>query len=964
MRAKTKKIVSVLLAVILSFSMVYPAFAATATSVGKFEFTIESDKKEYVSGDEINLTTTVKNGTDSKKYYSVVYRSTPFAKLSDADKNSIKYGELDSGEDATYNTVATAKHSVFTQENLQSVYDIIFGKVMSIIFKLISFVSETWEAVSITVDGVKAVVVVEVNWDDQPLDSDEPVDPVDPVDPVVPAEINLTIDQTNFTTNENTAFISGTYVCNELDNINYEVAPFFYETGSSVSGEVIIDGSKWETTVKLKPGENIIDVSVVDRHGNEKTKSITVKYDIGESYTYDSDDISVDEDKNVSYINNILILWFDDDTEESEIEEIVRSIGGEYAGVNYAFNEYQIRVSKKTLDELYDLADELYDEYDCILLADVDFVTKVENVAVNDPWAGDVSRADWLDDTVGGSNWGVEAIEAQGAWDYADRFSTIKIGVVDNGFSTSHSDLRGNINVLSDANTVNAERDHGTHVSGIINAKSNNGIGLTGVMYNKANLLCYDASTGEDDTIPDSEVYNGFAKLVQSGAKVVNFSLGKKGYRSSDAINNEGKRASLAMAKLLSKGYDFLVVQSAGNSAVDALNNGLFSSITRNNCRTYRNVTVNDIMNRVIIVAAAEQTGADSYMLTDFSSGGSQVSIAAPGKEIYSTVLDSYGYKDGTSMAAPMVTAVAGLVWSVNDDFTGAEVKEIVCNSTNKIAYDNPESDKTSGDFALVNAKLAVEEAIKRTDGTGILSIEFVDAANGNDIYGATIECTSYTGNNDYTVGTKYTATSNTLKVELPAGNYKFKVSANGYIDNEISFEIKSGMTADLIAMLSKELGDSEVQIVMQWGTEEHYTEPEDLDSHLYGIRKDGSAYHVYYSEMGDDDIAWLDIDDTWYVGPETITLNLNEFESFTYSVHNYTNRYADSDSEYAMELAKSEVFVIVKVGNREVARFDVPTNRKGTVWNVFEMDSNGVINVINTFEYISNPGEVGSTLH
>lgn len=961
MRAKSKKIISLLLAAVLIFSTAYPVFAVAAESVGKFSVTITSDKKEYVTGDEIKLTTNVKNGTARKKYVSVVYRSTPFVKLSDTDKNSIKYDELESGEEATFNLSATAKHSVFTQESLQNIYDIILGKIMSLLYKLISMFSESWTAVSVKVDGVSAVVIAEVHSDDNPIKEDEPVEPDEPV---IPSEINITIDQSDFTTNNNTAFISGTYVCNNLDNINYEVAPFFYETGSSVSGEVIIDGSKWETTVKLKPGDNIIDVSVADRNGNEKTKSITVKYDIGESYTYTSDDISVDEEKEVEYINNILVLWFDDDTEESEIEEIVRSIGGTYAGVNYALNEYQIRVSKKSLDELKELADDLCDEYDCILLADVDYITKIENVAVSDPWAGDVSRTDWLDDTVDGSNWSVEAIEAPGAWDYADRFSTIKVGVVDNGFSTSHPDLRGNINVLSDANTVDTETDHGTHVSGIINAKANNGTGLTGIMYNKANLLGYDVATGEDDSISDSAIYNGFAKLVQSGAKVINFSLGMSGYHDSETINSEGNRASLAIAKLLNNGYDFVVVQSAGNSSVDALNNGLFSSITSSNCKTYKNVTVSDIMNRVIIVAAAEQSGTDSYMVTNFSNGGSQVSIAAPGRSIYSTVLNDYESWNGTSMAAPIVTAVAGLVWSVNDDFTGAEVKEIVCNSTNKIAYDNTSTTSTAGDFDLVNAKLAVEEAIKRTDGKGTLSIEFVDAANGNDIFNAAIECTSYTGNNDFRVGTKYTASSNSLRVELPAGNYKFKVSAEGYIDNELSFEIKSGMNTDLIAMLSKELGDSEVQIVMQWGTEENPTDPSDLDSHFYGIRNNGSAYHVYYREMGNSDIAWLDIDDVNYVGPETITLNLNEFSSFTYSVHNFTNRDATSESEEAIELAKSEVFVIVKVGNREVAKFNVPTNRKGTVWNVFEMDNNGVISVINTFEYISEPELVGSTLH
>ena len=73
-------------------------------------------------------------------------------------------------------------------------------------------------------------------------------------------------------------------------------------------------------------------------------------------------------------------------------------------------------------------------------------------------------------------------------------------------------------------------------------------------------------------------------------------------------------------------------------------------------------------------------------------------------------------------MAAPCVTGVAGLVWSVNPEFTGKDVKEIIVTSTDKTAVINDYSEYIFNvelmDYPMLNAKLAVEEAIKRTDKT------------------------------------------------------------------------------------------------------------------------------------------------------------------------------------------------------------------------------------------------------
>ena len=202
------------------------------------------------------------------------------------------------------------------------------------------------------------------------------------------------------------------------------------------------------------------------------------------------------------------------------------------------------------------------------------------------------------------------------------------------------------------------------------------------------------------------------------------------------------------MSSLLNKGYDFVAVQAAGNGNVlgypiDASNNGHFSSVNENNIFTgFNKLDKSEILDRIIVVGAAENNGDGTYRQSFFSNVGPAISVSAPGNEIYSLDMNSdYCTLTGTSMATPMVTAVASLVWSVNPDFKGPEIKEIVCTATDKIAAVNTEAayfdDLELMDYPMVNAKLAVEEAIKRTDSTvgtleGIVSDEGANAVEFN----------------------------------------------------------------------------------------------------------------------------------------------------------------------------------------------------------------------------------------
>ncbi len=109
--------------------------------------------------------------------------------------------------------------------------------------------------------------------------------------------------------------------------------------------------------------------------------------------------------------------------------------------------------------------------------------------------------------------------------------------------------------------------------------------------------------------------------------------------------------------------------------------------------------------------------------MANSSQVGERVDIVAPGSEILSpinTSTSSYDSWNGTSMAAPHVSGVAGMIWSVNPTLTGAEVKEILTSTTVGTVSIDIDGDGVYGVaskhevYNILNAKNAVNEALRR----------------------------------------------------------------------------------------------------------------------------------------------------------------------------------------------------------------------------------------------------------
>jgi len=255
------------------------------------------------------------------------------------------------------------------------------------------------------------------------------------------------------------------------------------------------------------------------------------------------------------------------------------------------------------------------------------------------------------------NQWALPTIGAPIAWDVTRGSSSVRVAVVDCGvFSQAtgraapdgqagHPDLRGRVTVDQDFTASSTGFDdfcnHGTHVAGIVGAAGNNGIGVSGlaplVTVMNAKVL------GDSGTGATSNILNGVIWAVQNGAKVVNLSLGR------DGTCSQSEQDTMSWA--WSQGA--VIVASSGNS-------GLPASGAPGNCPN------------VISVGSTTSDDAPST----FSNTTLNVDVAAPGSNILSTVrTGQYAYFNGTSMAAPHVAALAGLLWSQRP---GASNQEIV----------------------------------------------------------------------------------------------------------------------------------------------------------------------------------------------------------------------------------------------------------------------------------------------
>jgi len=204
--------------------------------------------------------------------------------------------------------------------------------------------------------------------------------------------------------------------------------------------------------------------------------------------------------------------------------------------------------------------------------------------------------------------------------------------------------------------------DHGTHVAGIIAADRKNDIGAMGVADNVKIIPLRTVPNGDER---DKDVANAIYYAVDNGAKVINMSFGK-------AYSPDRKIVEKAIRYAEKKGV--LIVHAAGN---DRGNKDIIE-----NFPTRKYIKGNKEAGNVIEVGASTRYW-DEKLTAKFSNyGESTVDLFAPGVYVYSTLPgNTYKESSGTSMAAPVVTGVAAILFSYFPELSAKEVREVLLES-------------------------------------------------------------------------------------------------------------------------------------------------------------------------------------------------------------------------------------------------------------------------------------------
>lgn len=267
----------------------------------------------------------------------------------------------------------------------------------------------------------------------------------------------------------------------------------------------------------------------------------------------------------------------------------------------------------------------------------------------NDPWY--ISGEGSADSNP--NQWGLYKIwltpteEGNSGWNMCTGESSVKVAVIDTGVNYNHEDLINRVDSLEGYNFVYGNSDpmddaalrgyHGTHVSGIIGADSDNGKGVAGVDWHCRIIPIKSFDSGGSGN--EVDIFNGLIWAVSASADVISMSFG--GDASSTILEGITYAATA----------DCVLVAAAGNE----------NTSSPSYPAAYAHV---------LSVAATDPYDRKA----SYSNYGSSVDVSAPGgdgsyTEYVHWILSVYGGDDvsdewleGTSMATPFVSGLAALI--------------------------------------------------------------------------------------------------------------------------------------------------------------------------------------------------------------------------------------------------------------------------------------------------------------
>ncbi|MCH7662208.1 MAG: S8 family serine peptidase [Euryarchaeota archaeon] len=284
-----------------------------------------------------------------------------------------------------------------------------------------------------------------------------------------------------------------------------------------------------------------------------------------------------------------------------------------------------------------------------------------------------------------GEQWDKELIEAFEAHETATGAGT-RLGILDTGVDDSHPDL-GNVDTGASRTFVGWEesghtgdvQSHGTHVAGIAGADG----AIVGVAPDAdlVSLRVFGETGGAN--VGDSFLALDYA--AELGLDAVNMSIGSAPQPPED--NQEGFRIARqrVVRSVVQRGTT--VVTSAGNDSQNLQQGGWIS-----------------LWGSLPQATSVSATTEDDELASFSNYGANEISVGAPGESVLSTVPGGYAYFSGTSMSAPQVTGLVGLVRELAPNLNANQVENTIERGAEGSGRGDPETGA-----GRINARETVE---------------------------------------------------------------------------------------------------------------------------------------------------------------------------------------------------------------------------------------------------------------
>ncbi len=397
--------------------------------------------------------------------------------------------------------------------------------------------------------------------------------------------------------------------------------------------------------------------------------------------------VATNAEESEKYIKSQIVVRFVANTPQGEINTLIQAYG-----MTIRERIPQLDIYVLNFSPTYTVAEMviLVNKWDFVESCEPDYITSVQDIPndrlFNRQWGLYNNYYDGAD---------LHILEA---WEMESGDPEIIISVIDMGYDISHEDLQDNLwhnqgeipdNGIDDDNNGyvddiigwdfvnqaegfddpdcdwrNEDNDptskltsHGNRVWGVIGATVNNEIGVAGVAGKCKIMLIRAGFHNKDGTavLSSSHIAKGVVYSVENGARIINISSGSRRYSESYKVT-----LSYAIERRV------LVVASAGNEGSNKM------------CYP----AAYDIPG---IISVGASTPKDEK--AGFSNHGDWVDVSAPGQYIMTTLLNNeYGETQGTSFAAPMVSGVAGLLFSRYPDWTPSMVQDRIMNTVDVCA--------------------------------------------------------------------------------------------------------------------------------------------------------------------------------------------------------------------------------------------------------------------------------------